>query len=172
MDSRLDYLVCDRMRSAREWEWMREKTCEDWALGSLRLKVLQDVENLAKETRHSGHWRSRRDMRRVSSPGSLARNVFQGRRYHIGQVLMASQIGWGQIHDHQGHMGMGHLLSVWLLVSPQVMISWFVGSSPRSGSMLTVWSLLRILSMPPSVSYPPLLTLPYFQNEYIHFKKY
>ncbi len=29
--------------------------CKDWALGSLTLKVLQDVENLAKETRHSGH---------------------------------------------------------------------------------------------------------------------
>ena len=39
-------------------------------------------------------------------------------------------------------------LSVWLLVSAQVMISRFVSSSPASGSALTVWSPLGI----PSVS--------------------
>ena len=36
----------------------------------------------------------------------------------------------------------------WLLVSAQVMILRFMSSSPTSGSTLTVWSLLRILSLP------------------------
>ena len=39
----------------------------------------------------------------------------------------------------------------------QVMISWFVGSNPTSGSVLTVQSLLGILSLPVCVS--PLLVL-------------
>ena len=39
-------------------------------------------------------------------------------------------------------------LSVPLLVSAQVMISQFVGSSPTSGSALTAQSLLEILSLP------------------------
>ena len=38
-------------------------------------------------------------------------------------------------------------LIVWLLVSAQVMISWFVSSSPESGSVLRVWSLLGVLSL-------------------------
>ena len=37
------------------------------------------------------------------------------------------------------------------------MISWFVGSSPTLGSVLTVWSLLGILS--PSLDAPPLQSL-------------
>ena len=37
-----------------------------------------------------------------------------------------------------------------LLVSPQVMISQFVGSNPASSSMLMVWALLGILSLCPS----------------------
>ena len=45
--------------------------------------------------------------------------------------------------------------SVELLTSAQVMISWFVGSSAVSGSVLTVWSLLGILSFS--------LPLPYLQ---------
>ena len=43
-----------------------------------------------------------------------------------------------------------------LLISAQVMISRFVASSPVSGSMLTAWSLLGILSFPFSVP-PPLV---------------
>ena len=39
----------------------------------------------------------------------------------------------------------------------QVVISRLVGSSPTSGSVLTAWSLLRILS--PSLSAPPPLAL-------------
>ena len=39
-------------------------------------------------------------------------------------------------------------LSVWLLISAQVMILWFLGSNPMSGSVLTAWSLLGILSLP------------------------
>ena len=38
-------------------------------------------------------------------------------------------------------------LSIQLLVSAQVMISWFVGSSPTLGSALVVQSLLGILSL-------------------------
>ena len=49
-------------------------------------------------------------------------------------------------------------LSARLLVSVQVMISWFMSSSPALGSVLTAWSLLGILSLPPSLSLPlPLL---------------
>ena len=43
-------------------------------------------------------------------------------------------------------------LSVCLLISAEAMISWFVGSSPASGSALTVRNLLGILS--PSLSLP------------------
>ena len=46
-----------------------------------------------------------------------------------------------------------------LLVSAQVTISRFKGSSPASGSALTVWSLLGILSPSPPLSAPPLLAL-------------
>ena len=55
-----------------------------------------------------------------------------------------------------GRLGGSVSLSVWLLVSAQVTM--FVSSSPASGSVLTVQSLLRILSLPLS-SAPPLLTL-------------
>ena len=48
-------------------------------------------------------------------------------------------------------------LSVRLLISAQVMISQFVSSSPASGSVLMVQSLLGILSLP--LSAPPLLVL-------------
>ena len=37
-------------------------------------------------------------------------------------------------------------LSIWLLILAQVMISWFVSSSPASGSVLPVQRLLGILS--------------------------
>ena len=47
-------------------------------------------------------------------------------------------------------------LSARLLVSVQVMISWFMSSSPALGSVLTAWSLLGFLSLPPSLSAPPL----------------
>ena len=44
----------------------------------------------------------------------------------------------------------------WLsMISAQVMISWFMGSSPALGSVLTVQSLLGVLSLP--LSAPPLL---------------
>ena len=49
------------------------------------------------------------------------------------------------------------LVSVQLLISAQVMISWFMGSSPVSSSVLTAQSLLGILST--SVSASPLLSL-------------
>ena len=42
-----------------------------------------------------------------------------------------------------------------LLVLARVMISWFVGSSPTSGSKLMVWSLLEILSLSLSLSFCP-----------------
>ena len=47
-------------------------------------------------------------------------------------------------------------LSIQLLISAQVMISWFVSSSPALGSMLTAWGLLGFLSPSLSAPYPPL----------------
>ena len=57
--------------------------------------------------------------------------------------------------------------SVQLLVSGQVMISRFVGSSSASGSALTGWSLLRILSplLSLSLSLPGLCCLCLSQNK-------
>ena len=52
-----------------------------------------------------------------------------------------------------GEPWVAHWLSDQLLVSAQVMISQFVGSSPASGCAVTVRSLLRILS--PSLSFCP-----------------
>ena len=40
-----------------------------------------------------------------------------------------------------------------------VMLSWFASLSPMWGSVLTVWNLLRILSLSLSLSAPPLLAL-------------
>ena len=45
-------------------------------------------------------------------------------------------------------------LSIWLLISAQVMISQFVSSSPTSGSALMVWRLLGILSLLLCVPHP------------------
>ena len=42
--------------------------------------------------------------------------------------------------------------SVQCLTSAQVVVSWFVGSSPASGSVLMVQSLLGILSLSPPLS--------------------
>ena len=53
-----------------------------------------------------------------------------------------------------GARGWLNQLSVQFLISAQVMISWFVSSSPALGSVLTAWSLLGILS-------PSLSALPY-----------
>ena len=51
--------------------------------------------------------------------------------------------------------------SVKRLTLAQVMISWFVGSSPESGSVLTAQSLelLRILCLPLSAPFPLSLCL-------------
>ena len=50
--------------------------------------------------------------------------------------------------------------------SAQVMISWSVGSSPASGSVLTAWSLEPASdSVSPSLSAPPLLALSVSQNK-------
>ena len=50
-------------------------------------------------------------------------------------------------------------LSVQLLISVQVMTSWFVSSSPASDFALTVQSLLEILSLPLSLFLFPTCTL-------------
>ena len=59
-----------------------------------------------------------------------------------------------------GAPGWLHQLNIQLLIWVQVMISHFRSLSPTSGSSLTVWSLLGILS--PSLSYPPLLAFPLY----------
>ena len=55
------------------------------------------------------------------------------------------------IHEVPGRLSR---LSVSLLILAHVMISWFVSSSPLSGSVLTTWSLLVILSLPLSLPLP------------------
>ena len=68
-------------------------------------------------------------------------------------------------------------LSVWLLVSAQVMISWFMGLSPSSGSVITAWSLLGILSFSlslslcPSPAYALSLSLSLKKNTFFKVKK-
>ena len=47
-----------------------------------------------------------------------------------------------------------------LLILAQVAISWFVRTSPPSGSALIAQDLLRILSLPHSLPLPHLLTHP------------
>ena len=54
----------------------------------------------------------------------------------------------------QGAPGWLSQLSIQLLVSAQVMISWIVGLSPESGSVLTAWSLPGILCLPLSLPLP------------------
>ena len=58
-------------------------------------------------------------------------------------------------------------LSVRFLIWAQIMISWFVRSSPAWGSTPTVWSLLGILSLPFSLPLPSSLSL-----KEINLKKY
>ena len=50
-------------------------------------------------------------------------------------------------------------LSIQLLLSAQVMNLQFVSSSPASGSVLTVWSLLGSLSLPLYLPIPHLISL-------------
>ena len=65
------------------------------------------------------------------------------------------------------------LLSPQLLILAQVMILQFMGSGPTSGSVLTVWSLFGILSLPLSLcpspthvlSFPLSLSLSLSQNK-------
>ena len=56
-------------------------------------------------------------------------------------------------------------LSIQLLILAQVMISWFVSSSPTSGSELTVQNLLGILSLPLSLRLPNSYFLPLSPNK-------
>ena len=63
-----------------------------------------------------------------------------------------------RIKIYAGIPGWLSWLNVYLLVSTQVMISQFMGSSPALGSVLAVWSLLGILSFSP-LSVPTLLAL-------------
>ena len=65
-------------------------------------------------------------------------------------------LGFKKIKD-SGAPGWLSQLRVQLVISAQVMISRFMGSSPTLGSALTVWSLLGILSFS--------LPLPTFQNK-------
>ena len=69
--------------------------------------------------------------------------------------LCKSRDNPGLVHtvDAQSTPGLGapgwlSPLSFWCLISAQVMISQFLGSRPASGSELTVWNLLGILSRP------------------------
>ena len=66
------------------------------------------------------------------------KNFFKNKKIFIG---MPGWLSW---------------LSVWLLVSAQVMISQFVSLSPTLGSTLIMQSLLGVLSLSLSLSLPPL----------------
>ena len=70
-----------------------------------------------------------------------------------------------KINENVGVPGWLSGLNIQLLISAQVMISWFMGLSPTSGSALTAWSLLGVPS--PSLSAPPsfVLTLSPSQNK-------
>ena len=71
---------------------------------------------------------------------------------------------WGQCErGHGGAPGWLSRLSVQLLA--QVMILRFVRPSPASGSVLTAWSLLGILSLPCSLPLPCFLSLSLSQNK-------
>ena len=59
-------------------------------------------------------------------------------------------------------------LSVRLLISAQVMISWFVGLSPASGSVMIAWSLLGILSLPLFLPLPPSVCVYVCVHAYTH----
>ena len=66
-------------------------------------------------------------------------------------------MGTGMSHEicyikKSGALGWLSRLSVRLLTSAQVMISWFMGSSLELGSTLTVQRLLGILALPPKIS--------------------
>ena len=65
-----------------------------------------------------------------------------------GHDLVVQSLAWGSwVAQSVGH-----------LTSAQVMISRFVGSSPRLRSVLVAQSLLGILSLPPlSLPLPPLM---------------
>ena len=54
-----------------------------------------------------------------------------------------------------GAPGWLHLLSIWLLISAQVVISQFMRSSPASGSALTAWRRLLGILSPISVPTSP-----------------
>ena len=72
------------------------------------------------------------------------------------------------LNDVIGALGWLSQLNIWLLTLAQVMISWFMSSSPTSGSSLTAQSLLGILSLPLSVPLPLLvLTLSLFLSKFI-----
>ena len=71
--------------------------------------------------------------------------------------------GWLQRRGFKSALTLGATgwlsqLSVQLLISAQVMILWFVSSSPASGSSPTAQSLLGILSLPLSLPLPCLLS--------------
>ena len=64
--------------------------------------------------------------------------------YILGQTFLASQLFEDLPRGAPGGPGR---LSVWPLAAAQSLISWFVGSSPTSGSVLIVQSLLGILRL-------------------------
>ena len=109
-------------------------------------------------------------------------------RYVLQYTVLASVIGAGPVleeHRHVGndrerthvlrlegieeHLGRLSWLSVQLLISAHIMISWFVRSSPWSGSVLTARSLPWIFSLSLCLSLP--LPLSLSQNKYINIKK-
>ena len=64
-----------------------------------------------------------------------------------------------KVFEWYGAPGWLSHLHIRLLVSAQVVISWFVSWSPASGSVLTVQSLLGILSLCPSPDHALALSL-------------
>ena len=71
----------------------------------------------------------------------------------VVSVLMGQPSWTHRNRFYGGAPGWLNWLSVHLLISAQVMISKFVSSSPASGSVLAVWSLLKSLSLSLSLSF-------------------
>ena len=83
-------------------------------------------------------------------------------------VRLRDSTVWSEMYIVSGAPGWLSRLSVWLSISAQVMILWFVELSLKLGS---AQSLIGILSPSLSAPTPVMLTLSLSQNKWINFKK-
>ena len=140
------------------WKWLKLKSYLDGLLGR------------KKEGKSWGGWWPQCSMRQ----GKRVWYRITARRMDRWRVERLLFAGWrpeGRL-EQQGLRNRGPSgapvwlgqLSVWILISAQVMISQFVGLSLASGSALMVWSLLRMdsLSAPPLIVFSLCLKIIFF----------